>query len=114
MKELDSIAYGIIEECKCGPEELFVLISSVYPGEQQEIDNFIKTIAKLNQNGLLICRNANSSKEITVNYQALKFYVTLREEAGEKLDEYPIVCEEYVFEATDLGISNLSEKDKPV
>lgn len=111
---LSEQAYRIIDECKCGPEEFFVLVSSVYPGTNEELYEFIETIEKLINDGLLVACICGSDDPITITTNDFESYIKKRIHAGESLDEHPTVCKEYCFVTSDLGISHLMDVDKPI
>ena len=111
---LSSLAYEIIDECKCGPEQFFVLVSSVYPGTEVELQSFLETLSILLNEGLIIASLSGSDEPHTVTLDDLQEYVSKRIEAGESLDEYPSVCSEYRFFTSDKGIDHLKDDDKPI
>ena len=109
---LSLLAYEIIDECKCGPEEFFVLVSSVYPGTDAELQNFLETLSALLNEGLIIVSLSGIDEPHTVSLDDLQEYVSKRTEAGESLDEYPSICKEYRFFTTEKGITHLKDEDK--
>ena len=111
--KLNPLAYEIIDECKCGPEEFFVLVSTVYPGTDAELQDFIETLFYLIHEGLIIAKLSGSDQVRTITLDDLKKYVTTRKEAGESLDEYPSIGKEYRFLTTEKGIRHLKDEDKP-
>jgi hypothetical protein len=111
---LSSLAYEIIDECKCGPEEFFVLVSSVYPGTDAELQDFIETLTYLINKGLIIATLSGSDQVLTITLDDLKKYVSARKEAGESLDKCPSICKGYRFLTTEKGIGHLKNEDKPI
>ena len=107
------MAYEIIDECKCGPEEFNVLVSSVYPGTDFELDDFIETLIYLvDERFLSVGRHGD---KVTINFKSeIWRYVSERFEASESLDVYPSVCKEFHFTTTEKGLSCLKEEDKPI
>ncbi|MEW6606730.1 MAG: hypothetical protein AB1414_04625 [bacterium] len=107
---LSDIEYKIIEDCKCGYEELFILISLIPEGEEKKL---FTAIINLCEQKLLACRYKNNPQyEPTLN--ELMDYLNKRKKTGEELETYPEVCEEYEFIATESGIDLLKEDDKPI
>lgn len=106
--------YEIIDECKCGPEEFCVLVSSVYPGTNEELNEFLETLSKLINDNLLVACICGSDDPITISVDDLKIYIKERIEAGESLDEHPTIRKEYCFFTSDFGISHLDDADKPI
>jgi len=111
---LSSLAYEIIDECKCGPEEFFVLVSSVYPGTDLELQNFLETLSNLLNEGLIIAYLSGVDEPHTVTLDDLQEYVSKRTKAGESLDECFSVCSEYRFFTSDKGLDHLKDEDKPI
>ena len=111
---LSGQAYEIIDECKCGPEEFFVLVSSIYPGTDDKLNEFLETLAKLIDEGLLDAYVCGNDDQIKITVDDFKSYIKNRTSAGESLDEYPSICNEYCFVTSDLGISHLKDTDKPI
>jgi hypothetical protein len=109
----DSLEYKIIDECKCGFEELFNLIGFVDFSETTEIDRLVKTLVNLNQGGYLNCKFGKENKK---NLTELKIreHIQKRIKYGEDLESYPKSGEEYSFFATDKAINILREEDKPI
>ena len=105
---LNKLEYEIIDECKCGPEEFFVLVSSINYNNDEELNSFLITLISLIERKLLKC------KEKEISLKDLEDYINKRKMAKEDLGEHPNVVEEYSFEATELGIKELEEKDRPV
>ena len=107
----DALKYEILDECKCGPEEFFVLVSSV---EDDDVDAFLGVLVDLVDGGLLYCRRRHEAV-VRLTLADLKLYVAIRREAGEELDEMPNgACTEYDFTSTDKGIGVLRPEDRPV
>jgi hypothetical protein len=107
--------YAILDECKCGPEEFFVLVSSVYPGTEEELDAFLRVLTGLCEQGLLRCLSASRNVgAVGVSLSDLRSYIQARRAAGEHLDQHPTVVAELSFEATELGIAQLRPDDRPV
>ena len=52
--KLKTLEYQIINECKCGFEELFVLISLVNFERSDEREDLVKTLHKLFSHGLFL------------------------------------------------------------
>ena len=112
--KISPLAYIILDECKCGPEEFFVLVSSVYPGTDDELRGFLDTLSNLVSEGLLIASLHGNEGVQTITPEELHEYVLKRTKAGEPLDEYPTVCSEYRFITSDKGIDHLKAEDKPL
>ena len=119
----ESFEYGILNECSCGgPEEFSVLVSTVdFEDDQEELEAYLKALVRLVNEGYLECvregllegmRPEEKVSRLTVS--DLQAYISVRREAGEELDSYPIVTEEYVFAATDEGCCQLLEEDRPI
>jgi hypothetical protein len=111
---LSELEYEIISEVSAGPEEFFVLVSSVYPGPRNELETFLRALVGLFGRGLLACRRGSQFVEADLIRDQLKRYVEARLGAGEALDEHPDSLEEFSFEATDFGIQQLRPEDRPV
>lgn len=109
-----TLEYDIIDECKCGPEEFFVLVSSVEFGCNDELDSFLKILVLLVKRGLLQCDRVHGESNINISLEELQAYVQQRIDAGESLDEYPSVCKEYTFTTTEKGIECLQKSDRPI
>jgi hypothetical protein len=106
----EQIRYGILDECKCGPEEFFVLLPSVYV---DELNVLLQALVDLTQAGLLVCR-CGRSDPVGISMRDLSSYIEKRLVAGENLAEYPKVCDEYTFTTTEEGLLKLREEDRPV
>ena len=111
--EISDLAYEIIDECKCGPEEFNILVSFVYPGTEFELDEFVETLRFLVSEKLLSA-NRHGDKDTTNFNSEIWEYVSERFEAGESLNEYPSVYKEFSFTTTEKRISYLKEEDKPI
>lgn len=109
----DSLEYKIIDECKCGFEELFNLIGLVDFSEADEIDRLVKTLVKLNIAGYLECRFGTEQKTNLTETQ-LREQIKKRINNGEDLESYPVRGKEYSFFATDKAINMLREEDRPI
>ena len=108
--ERQSIEYQILDECKCGPEEFFVLVSSVEDGD---IESFCQALVNLVADGYLRCDRGNL-EDIRLSIEDLHIYVEARRKAGEDLEQYPVACEEFRFTTTDRGIDALLPEDRPI
>lgn len=106
------LEYEIIKECSCGPEEFFVLISSIDFDNSKELNSFLYSIIDLIQKEFLICRR--KGQKVTVSITDLERYVQQRKSLKENLDEPPMCCNEYSFTATEKGIMELKAEDRPV
>ena len=109
MNKLD---YGIIDETKCGIEELSLLIGGL--AQEYGLGSLLDSLIRLVNLGFINCYVGNTDEKHNVTKEELKEYISKRNMANENLDEYPEVCEEYSFSATDKGIEQLSEDDKPI
>lgn len=90
-------------------EEFFVLVSTIDFTNKKELDNFLKVISNLVNNGFLQC-DLGEKLNIVISYANLCFYVSKRLQAKESLDEHPSICKEYVFTTTDKGRAWLKEQ----
>jgi len=108
--ERGSLAYQILDECKCGPEEFFVLVSSV---EEDDLEAFLQILVKLVAKDHLKC-DRGAQEDIPLSIEDLHSYVANRRAAGEDLEQYPTVCEEFRFTTTERGIELLLPEDRPV
>jgi len=110
----DDMRYQIIEDCKCGPEPFFVLISSY--DVDKDLDRFLSALAELLKEGHLVAYRGGylEDETVSVTLADLKSYVDTRLKRGEQLEEAPLVCQEYSFAATPKGIERLAEEDRPV
>ncbi len=110
--KISNFEYEIINECKCGPEELFVLMSSIDYNSQREIDLFFDSLLKLVNNDLLVCR---SNKDIfKIKREHLYGYLKIKLENNESLENHSDFADEYLFESTKKAIELLKEEDKPI
>lgn len=112
MSELSKLEYEVINETKCGKEELSILIAGFK--NEYDLNIIIDSLVKLVGAKYLICTKGNINKNVIINRDELDKYINKRIQSGEKLEEYPHVCDEYYFFATDDGISLLKENDKPI
>lgn len=113
MKE-EPLRYEVLEECKCGPEEFFVLVSSVDYECKNELEMFLKVLVDLVAEGLLRC-SQGQRKNVHPTLDELRSYVESRISRGEDLEELPSSWSaEYSFTTTDEGIKCLREEDRPV
>ena len=112
MQPLGRLEYELINETKCGEEELFGLIAGFAP--EYGLPPLLSALASLVSSGHLACQVGSGRQDIVVTYQMLQQYVRCREAAGEQLDQYPAACAEYSFRATERGLALLSESDKPI
>lgn len=108
--EPGSLTYRIVEECKCGPEEFFVLVSSV---EDDEFESFLEALVELVAKKYLRC-DRGAQEDIALSLADLRSYVANRRAAGEDLEQYPAVVEEFRFTTTDSGIEVLLPEDRPI
>ena len=106
------LKYKIIDECKCGFEELFILIGLIDYNDPKEIDQFSEKLVSLHKSGFLICK-FDSKVMQTVNEKQIKDHIQLRIENGEDIESYPEKGKEFSFFATDIAINQLVEKDRP-
>jgi hypothetical protein len=111
MVQMNKLDYAIIDETKCGIEELSVLIGGF--AQEYGLENLIGSLVRLVNSGLISCYLGDTLREI-ITGDELEEYINKRKLANENLDEYPDVCEEYSFVATDKGIEQLSDDDKPI
>jgi predicted transcriptional regulator len=96
------LRYDIISDA-CTREEFFVLITGIDYKCHEELRLFLKVLADLVNEGLLLYERGGVKKN-SLTYSELQTYVDQRLGADESLDEYPDVCEEYVFTTTDKGL----------
>ena len=102
--------YYAINECKCGPEEFFVLVSGI---RDEDLTLLTRVLADLVSEGLLVCDQAKGKQDIHITQQDLEDYVKMRIESGEDLEEYPSCCAEYRFTTTEKGLGLLISTDHP-
>ena len=107
------LKYKIINECKCGFEELFNLIGLVDFTKKKEIDTFVKEIVSLHEDGFIECRFA-SKKVKTITENQLNEHIVLRVSRGEEIESYPENGKEYSFYSTEKAIKQLQRKDQPL
>lgn len=112
MEDITRQEYELINETKCGSEELFVLIGGF--SKEYGLEELLKAIVKLVNYGYLSYSYQSTEALTQITLEQLKKYVQMRLDAGEELDEYPEVCDEYAFTATEKGLEILSEEDKPI
>jgi len=108
----DWLRYEILRDCACGPEEFFVLISSIDTAAAVEVTQFVSTLSTLVDEGLLAAM-LNSRPITGVTVRQLEDYVRARRRAGEELDQPTDSVPEYSFTTTDIGIALLKEEDRP-
>jgi len=109
---IKKLEYEIINECKCGCEELFVLIGSVDTHSNYELDIFVETLLNLISQEYIICTLNGERIEITKT--DIKNYIETKLKNNEDLEEHSEIVEEYCFTTTDKGIKLLREEDKPI
>jgi hypothetical protein len=109
---VSSRAYQILDECKYGREEFFVLVSSVDYLEPAELEAFNTALLDLTERGLLVAY-AGDQRLRHFDHGVLARYLRTRIEAGENLDEPTSACEELAFETTDAGVALLRPEDHP-
>lgn len=90
-------------------EEFFVLVSTIDFTNKEELDNFLKLISELVNNGFLRC-DLGEKRDVEVSYADLCSYASRRLQAKESLNEYPCMCNEYLFTTTDKGRTWLKEQ----
>ncbi len=106
-------AYSVLDECKCGPEPFFVLVSSIDTADLSAVESFQKMLADLtNANFLRAFRGSEALPRLSDD--DIRTYVTDRINAGEDLDEPPSAVEELSFETTDAGLALLRPDDRPI
>lgn len=99
----DELRYDILRVAPY-KEEFFVLVSLINYHCQEELDLLLKVLSDLVNEGFLCCEKGD--KEIKrLTCEQLQLYVEQRIQAGEPLDEYAVVSEEYIFQATDKGLA---------
>jgi hypothetical protein len=108
-----SLGYKIIDECKCGFEELFNLIGLIDFNDEREIDRFVKQLVSLHGDSFLECKFGTKPMQ-TVTENQLKKHIQLRINKGEDLESYPENGKEFSFFATDKALKQLIKKDKPI
>jgi hypothetical protein len=107
-----SVAYEILEECKYGREEFFVLISSVDYLDPAELEAFKAALLNLTEKGLLNVYRGDQQLS-RFDEGVLARYLDARVAAGENLDDPTSACEELAFETTDAGVAILRPEDRP-
>ena len=107
-----SVAYEILDECKYGREEFFVLVSSIDYSQQSELGAFQAALLDLTEKGLLVAY-AGDRRLSHFDARMLAGYINARVAAGENLDDPTSACEELAFEATDAGVALLRREDRP-
>ena len=112
MISLKRIEYEIINETKCGEEELSILIGGF--AKEYGLETLLDALVNLIEQGLLICTRGTSNKVMKISSKDLEEYVNKRKKSGENLIEYPEVCKELYFFATDEGIKYLNDEDQPI
>lgn len=113
IANLSSQAYEILNECKCGPEPFFVLVSSVNFDSENDLKTFEETLVTLAGANLLSVTRGTEPVE-PLSARDLHAYVLIRLNSGEQLDDPPIAHDEFSFETTDLGLTLLKPEDRPV
>ena len=108
-----NIQYDIIDECKCGFEEFFVLLGLVDTDNPNERMYLARSLEEMVKNGLLICEYKGNRKTNLMATELLA-QINLRLACDEHLNSYPECCEEYSFMSTDEALLQLSDEDKPV
>ncbi len=109
----NSLEYKIIDECKCGYEELFNLIGLIDFNDIKEMERFVKHIVSLHRGGYIECKFDTKLKQ-TIAETQLKDHIQLRIINGEDLESYPESGKEFSFFATDKALNQLIEKDRPI
>jgi hypothetical protein len=108
-----TLDYDILNECKCGYEELCILVSLVQFESSTERDKLIKTLVRLFASGLLDCEYAGEKLD-NLTEDMVREHLINRLIKGEDLAQYPEDNDEYCFFSTEAGISVLLDDDKPV
>ena len=108
----NKLQYSILNECKCGPEPLFVIVSFVNPEIKTDLTQLIEELIDLQNKRLIECFFQN--KKIIVLKTQLEEYFNKRNHAKEDLEEPSDVCDEFSFVTTDAGLLLLNDKDKPI
>ena len=108
-----SLRYKIIDECKCGHEELFNLIGMVDYNIKTEIDRFVEQLVSLHEDGFLECKFASNLVQ-TITVDQLKSHIQSRIEKGEDIESYPENGKEFSFFTKDKALNQLTEKDRPM
>jgi len=109
----EEIRYDRLKESQYGPEELFILISSI---EDEDIDIFLKALADLIQEGLLACGRWYSLEDLYPTWDDLPSNVQEIIAAGNDLGSgeipkgHPII---YQFMTAKKGLEQLEDEDRP-
>ena len=111
--ELSPEAYGILDECYCGPEPFFVLVSSVDVDDPSALGSFERTLVDL-VNANLLSANRGTEQIASLSLNDIRAYIEDRVKSGEDLDEPPSVREEFSFATTDAGLALLKPEDRPI
>jgi hypothetical protein len=111
---LTELEYELLEECKCGPEPIFVLVSSCEWEKVSEVEKFICALVGLFERGLLASSSLAPRGSVLSPAETIREYFTTRVAAGESLDEPPEVVGEITFTTTEEGLACLLPEDRPV
>lgn len=112
--QTSKIEYDLINETKCGDEPLYILMAGYAP--KNEPGELFKALVHLVELRYLECFSDDKSRPrpLKITYADLENYLKIRKKSNENLGEYPENCPEYHFYATDTGINQLSDDDKPI
>ena len=104
-----SLKYEIIDECKCGFEELFVLFGLVDHNNADELDRLAKELVNLHRNGYLACKFGSRDLK-TITRKQLNDHIQARINKREKLESYPQDEKEFSFFTTEKGRNQLADE----
>ena len=108
-----SLKYKILDECKCGFEELFNLIGLIDFNDAREISRFVNRIVSLHRDGYLECKFVSKPLK-TITENQLKKHIQLRINKGEDLESYPEDGKEFSFFTTETALKKLTSNDRTI
>ncbi len=114
LKNKADLEYYLLDETKCGPEPLFVLIGGAQEHFGCHVDEVFQALVRLVAAQYLECLEAGKKLKAAISLEELQEYARTRLAAGEDLQQPPDVGEEYCFAATSLGRQQLRPEDRPV
>lgn len=110
---MNDLEYSILKECACGPEELHVLLSLIDFDDQEQLRCMATALSVLVREARVEA-HWGSARRAAIDANEIVALVSDRRARGESLEDYPVDGRDFAFYATELGLSALSEEDRPV
>jgi len=110
---MNGLEYSILKECACGAEELHVLLSLVDFADQEQLRGFANVLSALVRDGRIESHWGPARRD-SVDANEIVSFVNDRRARGESLEDYPVGGEDFMFYTTQLGLTALSESDRPI